>query len=563
MSTSASLREKVDLSQVEARRSTSARRTTASQEKFANIEANPFYSTLMNPEATPQQRKADLVKLRTYEGTKAENKQRAQEYDLFKEYLQDQREQMAKAIIELTDTETFAELQSTYKDINEALIKFEEDMTPLTDIIDAVYALRTSGKAGEAFKEIRSDRERQAEIDAGRVKADQTLADAKASYNRLSAELATVKNSSSSKKFFGLGGYTDAATAEIARLQVLLDDALVSVSDAETARDHAYSMTTSGSSTLVGSNDDETAKLQAAKAKLEEMLNLSSEQHTERQKSLISSALRFIETSKDRIGSIRSHMSEMDSQTDNLGNVNQRMSEIYAVMTEAEKEAAAVNQAKREELARAEEGEDTIARLNRETTLRDVDEHIKNVAQSTVDTQATYADLASQAVRIMTMKDAITTQQTKAREMHSRGVAGIADRLSTVLQAVSGAAIAEAQQLAQATHRSMMESTNRIAQKESIRVAMGIDETNEDLDRLMADLESYGEVSKASTDIVRAGLAEMNEKLETIAQIRDDVIQATNEAAAVASDVSPRGHTGKVTKGKAPGFDLGLSRNAS
>lgn len=461
--------------------------------------------------------------------------------------MQEQRELMAKEIISLTDTETFAELQSTYRDINQDFIEFEEDMKPLTDLIDAVYTLRTSGKTMEAFKEIKLDQAREVEISEARAKAAAEVKAAKDTINSLSRRIAEL---GTQKGFFGFGGVKPEAQAEIAKLEVDMDAALTMLSDAEKRQKDAASLSVDSNSILQSDNPDETARLLEAKKKLSELLNLSSDEHTERQRELVQSALNFINTSKTRIGSIREHLGGMENQIENLSDTNNTMTQIYAIMTEAEKEAAVENQKLRDGLTEPVGEENLIEKMNRETKQRDIDEHIKNLSQSTVDTQATYSDLASGAIRILTMKDATNTQQVKAREMQSRGIAGIADRLSTVLQAVSGAAISEAQSMANDTLRMMSDSTNKIAQKESIRVAMGIQETNDDLMRIAADLESYGEVSKASTDIIRTGLFEMQENISTIEAIRNEVQESMKEAIGVNSEVSgSTNHIGSVKVG--------------
>lgn len=563
MATATRMRQSNDLSEVlnsSVRARSSARSKTESAAQFANIESNPVFQIAFNPDASPAEKKELLAKFRTFTEDKETERLKQKQYDEFKEYLQENRALMAKEIIALTDTETFAELQATYRDINNDFIQFEDDMKPLTDLIDAVYILRTSGKTMEAFKEIKLDQTRSIELEARRQEAKNNLELAKSKVDKISKEIAQL---GTEKSFFGFGGVKPAAQAKIAALQVDLDNAIAEVSEAEKVLEAAMAETVSTNSILQTDNPEDTAKLLAAKEKLSELLNLSSEEHTERQKALVQSALNFIETSKERIGAIRSHLSGMETQIDNLSDTNTRMTEIYAIMTEAEKEAAKANQKIREELAKAPEDEDLIAKMTRETKQRDVDEHIKAVAQSTVDTQATYADLASGAIRILTMKDATKNQQVKAYEMQSRGVAGIADRLSTVLQAVSGAAISEAQSMATNTLQMMSDSTNKIAQKESIRVAMNIQETNDDLMRIAADLESYGEVSRSATDIIRTGLMEMEQNLEEIARIRDDVQRGYKEAIGINAEVQSgstgsSGATGTLKKGGAGApFPLG------
>lgn len=542
-----SLRQRVSVSEMLDRKSKAAPAAKLTERsRFADIASNPVHSIVMSKELSPEQKKVELAKFRVADVPKAELRERNKQYDEFKEYLQEKREEMAKQIISLTDTETFAELQSAYRDINDDFIEYENRMMPLTDLIEAVYVLRSSGKTLDAFKEIKADQEGEVRRAEETREAQETFNGLKSRIDWIDGEVAGLRTE---KLFFGFGGIKPEAAARIAGLELDRERLVEELSIVEKRMIELRSTSTVSGSVLSSDDPDETRRLLDAKEKLSELLNLSSEQHTQRQKELVSAAISFIETSKERIGGIREHLTGMEGQIDRLGDTNGRMSEIYAIMTEAEKEASVKNQELREKLVTAPSEEDAIAKMTREGKLRDVDEHIKAVAQSTVDTQATYADLASGAIRIMTMKDATSTQQVKAREFQSRGVAGIADRLSTVLQAVSGAAISEAQAMAGNTLKMMADSTNLIAQKESIRVAMGIQDTNDDLLRIAEDLESYGDVSRQSTDIIRTGLVEMNENLERIAAIRDDVEQGIREAHGVTAEVtSGRSSSTKVGK---------------
>ena len=76
-----------------------------------------------------------------YADNKEQSRARLEEFKAFKEYLQFERKRMAQQIIDLTDTEAFAELKSVYDELNNSLISFEQKIAPLTDIVDAVYTL--------------------------------------------------------------------------------------------------------------------------------------------------------------------------------------------------------------------------------------------------------------------------------------------------------------------------------------------------------------------------------------------------------------------------------------
>jgi hypothetical protein len=135
------------------------------------------------------------------------------------------------------------------------------------------------------------------------------------------------------------------------------------------------------------------------------------------------------------------------------------------------------------------------------------------------------------------MKDANNSQVAKTRSLNSKGVSGVASRLSTVLQGVSMAALSESSEVAQMTLERMNDQTNRIAQKEALKNAMGISLENDALVKAIEELESYGKIARAATDISREGYQEMKENLAALEKTARDVSQAVKDAVAVGADV--------------------------
>jgi hypothetical protein len=107
-----------------------------------------------------------------------------------------------------------------------------------------------------------------------------------------------------------------------------------------------------------------------------------------------------------------------------------------------------------------------------------------------------------------------------------------------VLQAVNSAALGESSSMAKDTLLRMAENTNKVAQKESIRLAMGQAEVNKDLERALEDLAQYGEVQRAATDISRSAVQEMRQKLDELQKLAREVQKDTQEAIAVHADAS-------------------------
>lgn len=528
------LQQKTDVSDVltEAVRarqteSKAAKTEVSTDPRFANISANSFFKVMFAENTKPEAKREEVAKLLTFEGTKEQNRERIKEFELFKEYLQSQREEMAQEIIRLTDTGTFSELKQVYDDLNTSLIQFDERMQPLTDIIDAVYTLRTNGLTLDAFQEILRDRKREEELLRIKDAKQQEFKQLKSSVENIHSDIAALGEN---RSFFGLGGVKEEARIAIARKNEELRwvvDSLDKLSDEL----HQLDQQTP--------TESELGEYVEQKKKLRELLDISADDHKQRQKDLVDAAVNFVNTAKTRVGSVRSHLTKMNDQVENLFDANNMMGTVYAIMNEGIKEAADANLKAREALQPPAPGsEDMIAQMAREQKKMAVEQHITMLDASAADTMATYADLTSGAIRIKTMKDAVDQQAIKARAMHSQGISGVADRLSVVLQAVSSAALGEASAMAKDTLQQMAANTNKVAQKESIRIAMGIEEQNSDLSKAIDDLGAYGEVVRAATNITREGLTDMRAKLDELKKLAEDVQGDVHDAIGVHADVA-------------------------
>jgi hypothetical protein len=511
--------------------SKAAKTEVSADPRFANISANSFFKVMFAENTKPEAKREEVAKLLTFEGTKEQNRERIKEFELFKEYLQSQREEMAQEIIRLTDTGTFSELKQVYDDLNTSLIQFDERMQPLTDIIDAVYTLRTNGLTLDAFQEILRDRKREEELLRIKDTKQQEFKQLKSSVENIHSDIAALGEN---RSFFGLGGVKEEARIAIARKNEELKwvvDSLDKLSDEL----HQLDQQTP--------TESELGEYVEQKKKLRELLDISADDHKQRQKDLVDAAVNFVNTAKTRVGSVRGHLTKMNDQVENLFDANNMMGTVYAIMNEGIKEAADANLKTREALQPPAPGsEDMIAQMAREQKKMAVEQHITMLDASAADTMATYADLTSGAIRIKTMKDAVDQQAIKARAMHSQGISGVADRLSVVLQAVSSAALGEASAMAKDTLQQMAENTNKVAQKESIRIAMGIEEQNSDLSKAIDDLGAYGEVVRAATNITREGLTDMRAKLDELKKLAEDVQGDVHDAIGVHADVArPQG----------------------
>jgi hypothetical protein len=504
--------------------------------RFADIASNPFYQVLFNPKLSAKEKSKQFAVLMAYTGSKEESREHVAAQELFKEYLQSVRETMATEIIQLTDTDTFAELKDTYGQMNQGLIDFENQMGPLTDIIDAVYKLRTSGMTLEAFRGIIEDKrlEDQRRKDLDDIKTQVTsINNAATETQRNIAALKTKRG------LFGLGGLPQNVKEDIARQEA---DLAARNEDLAKLQSKAVELEAE-----VAPQVDEDPEFAVQKQKLRELLDISSDEHKDRQKGLVNAALDFVQTSKTRVGSIRDHLGMMNGQIEGLADANDSMSTVYAIMQDGLKEADKLNRTILAQFDKPTADEDAVAKMTRETNKLAVDQHIKAVDTSTVDTMATYADLTTQAIRIKGMRDNNTDNLNTAKILHSQGVAGVADRLSTVLQAVSMAALGESSAMARNTMERMRSSTNAVTQKEAIRQAMGVTDSSDALSKVIDDLAGYGQVINTATDITKEGLATMRTKMEELEKLASEVRSDTQKAYAVNSDTLTKTASPKAT----------------
>lgn len=532
MSTAAALSRQEQLNEILAVRGRAAptkaqkEEVKAKDSRFANIESNPFFQAIFDESLSPEGKQAAVTKLLTFAGTREENRERVKAFDLFKEYLQSEREAMATQIIKMSDTENFATLKTVFEEINTALIDFENDMKPLTDIIDALHTLRAENQTLDAFREIKDEEKRREAIAKRDAELKEQIDKVQDRINELKTQNRIEEQN---KGFFGFGGVKPESIEKIARNKVALENAAEELRRmSEEAKANAEKANVNTESKIVNLD---------AKEKLREMLNLASDEHRQRSQNLINSAVNFVQTSKDKIETIRGHLGHMADQTKNLEDANGQMSFIYAILAEGVKGAEAENKVLREQVLKPAENENMVQKLTRETKQRDLDEHIMMLETSAVDTTATVADLTTASIRIKNMRDANQQQIQMARDMHARGVAGVADRLSTVIQAVGAAAIAESNAMTAETLMTMSNNTDMIAQKESMRIAMGYEERNNDLVRAIESLAQYGEVNKVATEFTRNNIQTMRENLDLMEKTARDVAETVLESKAVVADI--------------------------
>jgi len=518
---SESLKRKVSTEE----KTTVRRARVRSQEEATDIQTNTFYNIVLSDSIQLKDKVEQVAKALEFTNDKEKDRTNIKEFEEFKEYLQSISETMSKQRIEMTDTGTFSELQKVYGEFNNDLNDFIDKIKPLTDITDALYTLRQNGETRSVLAKIQQDK-------AEARNLQDRLTEIISQLNVIDNNINELKNENyhlaNDKSFFGFGNIKAESKAklmsnedEIAKLQAEKDEL-----------DKQYNEAQTKLQTMEAGND-----YSFEAQKLKELLDLNSEEHIERQADLVATALKFINTGKERFGEIREHLDQMKNQIEGLTDNNSNMLQIYAVLNDATKKAEEANKKQKEELVNKPEPESAVEKMELEKQKRDLDEHIESVSQSTVDTMQTYGELSIEEIKLRNMASATKNQSASAATMHSRGIASVASQLSVVLTAVNSAAINESQVMASDTLAQMRNVTNDVAKKESIRIATGRDDVNIELEKTLDDLVAFGDTQRQATEITRDAIATMRNNLAELESLAKDVQDDTAEFVAVTSDV--------------------------
>lgn len=513
----------------------------ASDSKFAKVKENTFFKILFNPELAEELRPLEIAKVLTYAGTKEENRARVEEFNLIKEYLQSVREQMHSEIIRMSDPQNFAVLRTVMDEMNTALREFEDQIKPLTEILDALHILRTENMTMDAFREIQDESARKVAQETELAEINRAISEIENVIGSANSQIASL--SAQRKSFIFGGGIKEDAQYKIKQAELEIKNNLTRISD--------LGVKATDINARNSQNSKMTGELINAKEKLGQLLSLDNNEHETQSRNMIQSAIKFIEVSKEKTSQVHDQLGKMDSQIRNLTDSNDRMSTMYAILSEGVVGAEAENRTIRETLLAEPTSENTVKRLQATTKKRELDEHIQMLEMSSMDTKSTLADLATSSIRIKNMKDANESQIVMVRELRTRGVASVADRLSTVINAVSSAAINEANMIVGDNLRQMSAHTDLITQSESMRLAMGIGDRAISIGNTIDDLISFGNVQEEATSYTRQVMADLRNNLDLMEEKTREVFKSVEDARSAVADVV----TNAPTKGEKPSAD--------
>jgi hypothetical protein len=502
-----------------------AKRKKVKAASAPSIQDNPFAQIAMsNPD--PQAQKDQMVKLMTYvdaETTAANNKSLS-EYSAF---MQSERQRLALQLIEMTDTKTFSNMQRVLIDINDGVLDFEEQIKPFMKIINAVRLIQEEDATTDILAEMREDSKLAEELNGKLKSIDGELYRINQDINN---KRIAINNHEQDKSFWGFGDVKSEAKAAIAILQANVTALEDERRDVETKKIQTKSEVTQTTSKF--------EHLKDAKEIMSTMLNLSEGEHEARHEQLVKTAIDFVTTTKERVTGTLEHSVKMGGQIKNLSDLAFTMRGSYSVLSEAAKEAEAVNSSAHESLkSELETLDDPLTKLNKEKISRDMSKHITTLNDAARETTDVISDLTISSQRIETMEAANVAQIKKTEQIQTSGIAGVADNLSSVLTAINQAAIGQASTAAQQSLRRMNTNTVELTKEQMLNSAKAQNDDNSALIKSLEQLAGFGEVIEIANQSAQSAVEENREILSQMRETADEVNRAATDTIEIVSSI--------------------------
>lgn len=499
------------------RTSTQSSESQAQSERAKDITAtNVFAQIMLNPSISPEVKRDEMVKALTFskESTKEENRAKLESFEIFKEYLQEQRKLLNREGIKLQDTEAFAELQTVIDEMTKSSLEFQERVKPLIDVLNAVFQIRKSDKITDVYKEIQNDKAWQAEqtsiLEALKAELNQH-------HERASALEREKVRLTEDKSFLGLGPVRRSARERIAEIETIDQVEVASLVGQLIGKiEQQRSVIESG-------RNSENPELLAQKAVLKNFLDLTKDENRERQAALISAAVNYVDTSDSRLKSVLGTLNRLSKHAEVVGDTNGMLKNVHLIMDESLKSVTEKNAEIKKELVSGPADESAIARMTRTEKLNELNEYITLTDDGAVDIANSIGGLTKHAVQIQAYKDTLRNESGSTKRLHLEGVSQMGEQLMSVISAISAAATSESRSMAANNFAKMAEQNQTIISQEVVRNATNIELEAEQIAKLVGELQDYGEVLNASSEIANQGYGRMRETVDAIRKVSGSV----------------------------------------
>lgn len=503
----------------------SVTKVAVKEDPFAAIKANPVYQVMYSAEIKAEEKPDMLAKLLAAPQTEAEARETMKNFEQLKEFLAAHREELAVAMIKVQQSETQVELQRSLKDLNQGMLDFENRLKPVTDVIDAIYKLSLTDKAYDAFKEIKRDQAIIAEAKKIKDDLETKIKYAAEMVDALEREKVINQNN---KSWFG--NIKSDSQKRIAEIDQQLANIQIQLSEYRNKL-----METSAAIPASELGDD----LQESKSVIAKFLDLGDGEVQAQQEELFSTALAFIKANKDRVGNMRGLLDTDEKSITKMVDASEMLGLMYATMADGCNLTSDHLKERRAQLL-PKEGEvlGAVEKQIRAKKLKDLDAYIERFEKEKGNTLQTVGKVTELQEKLGNLKRSNAEGVELTRIMHTDAIAEVAEGLTTTLTSLSTAAVGQSANIAKANMKRMNALTNEIAQKDSIRSAMGEEQRVKEAADTVESLKNWTDVILTRKDILSGTFGRLKETVSELRNVTDQARQARDEAASVAANIA-------------------------
>lgn len=503
-----SLAQKVKLSAVEQARE----RLVPKQEiKQIDITANPIAKIVLDPKLEPEERVSQLATALSPE-TEAEQAAQRKALEETREFIASKRAAAARKQIELASTTIFAKVKQVIGGMQQGVVNFDNTMQPMTDDLQVIFDLRTSGKMNQTVASISKDRvieqnwaERQYQIDRKTLEIESDV-------KHINNGIVVLQQD---KNIFG--SIKKSAATDIALKQVQL----VALNEALLEQKKLYDALVSEKNEYETQHGED----KEIKEKLRRMLDISGEEYIAKMEKVIQDALSFIDTSKNDVGELRSELGDLDEQAANQIRINGQLKLVTAILDKGLDKAQEINVGKVKSLMIAPVDEDMLSQVTRTQKKNDIERFVAALKGTSTSVKGTVSALTDDAISANNFSQIVADQRINIQELHSEGIASVTSNLSQTINAFNAAALNEGAENARQAMFDMNTVTDKIRNQSVINSAMTVENTEKRVIERIASLSSVTDALDTANKLSSKGMSSLAQRLAELNKANDDAMQ--------------------------------------
>ena len=478
--------------------------------KQIDITANPIARIVLDPKLEPEERVNQLAVALSPE-TEAEQAAQRKALEETREFIAAKRAAAARKQIELASTTIFAKVKQVIGGMQQGVVNFDNTMQPMTDDLQVIFDLRTSGKMNQTVADISKDRIVEADWEKRHNDIDQRSATINSNVKYINKEIAQLQTD---KNIFG--SIKSGALREIAAKQEQLKDfqaemdELKKLYDALMQEQKEY--------------EEKHGQDKEIKEKLRRMLDISGEEYIKKMEKVITDALSFIDTSKDNVGELRSELGDLDEQAANQIRINGQLKLVTAILDKGLDKAQEINVGKIKSLAVAPPDEDMLSQVTRTQKKNDIERFVAALKGTSTSVKGTVSALTDDAISANNFSQIVADQRINIQELHSEGIASVPSNLSQTINAFNAAALNEGAENARQAMYDMNTVTDKIRNQSVINSAMTLENTEKRVIERIASLSSVTDALDVANKLSAKGMSSLAQRLAELNRTNDEAM---------------------------------------